>query len=92
MCSELVTVWLFLSVLVTPCEVARETGRQSFVVFEVTKTLAKFARSWHPDQRSGHRVEAIVELRCAYAKGAQVVADHSYVIQPICDFAPGPNA
>jgi hypothetical protein len=53
---ELVTVWLLLPVLVAPGEVARETGRQFLMVLEVAKTLAKFARTGHPDERGGHRV------------------------------------
>ena len=43
---ELVTVGLFLPVLVAPGEVARETGRQFLVVFEVTKTLRQIRPWW----------------------------------------------
>ena len=60
--------------------------------FEVTEAGAEFARGGLPDERRGNGIEAIVELRCAHAKRAQVVADHRYVVQPVRDLAPRPNA
>ena len=48
---ELVAVWLFLPILITPGEVGRKTGRQFLMIFEVAKALAKFARAGHPDER-----------------------------------------
>src|SRR3981189_1196041 len=70
---ELIAAGLFLLVLVASGEVRRQPGSKFLITPELAKTEAEFSRSRRPSQRSRNRVEAVVELRCAYTQRAQVV-------------------
>src|SRR4030081_1455040 len=89
---ELIAAGLLLFVLVASGEVRRQSGGKLLMRLEVSKADTEFPGRWCPDERSRNCVEAVVELRCAYTQRAQVVPDHSDVVQPVRDLAPGPNA
>src|SRR3977135_2180411 len=89
---ELIAAGLLLFVFVASGEVRRQPGGKFLMTLEIPKAETEFSGSRCPDERSRNGVEAVVELRCAYTQRAQVVPDHSDVVQPVRDLAPGPNA
>src|SRR6266403_3427279 len=84
---ELIAAGLLLFVLVASGEVRRQPGGKLLMTLEISKAETEFSGSRCPDKRSRNRVEAVVELRCAYTQRAQVVPDHGDVVQPVRDLA-----
>ena len=69
-------------------EVGAQPGCQLFVVLEVTEAGAKLSGCRFPDQRCGNGVKPVIKLSRTHTECAQVISNHSDVIQLLGDVFP----
>ena len=59
---------------------------------DLAESHAELTCRWHPNERSGIRLEIIRQLGCTHSKGTEVIADHRLIDQPLSQSAATPDA